>query len=238
MSLPAVFGTTVETVPWPGAYLGAMNPTAVSKTRSRIQISRSRDGLDLRVGIAWAGNPRYKADRQRSMQLETLLPLLRAARCTLDFAAERANAAEQIAELTPRRRLCRDGSSRDRDLAETAALDCHRSTSSSPPTPASPTWPEPWASPCGFCCRIWPTGAGCRRGRNTPWYPTARLFRQARARRLARRAAQRALPRFDCFQSAAPTSARGGHPQPARLARTRSHDAKVIGKVVDGVQRA
>ena len=34
-------------------------------------------GGEIRVGFAWAGNARYKGDEQRSMQFQTLLPLLR-----------------------------------------------------------------------------------------------------------------------------------------------------------------
>jgi tetratricopeptide (TPR) repeat protein len=83
MSLPAVFGTTVETVPWAGAYLGADGELATEKrlrtpyvlTDSHPYPRFARRGL--RVGVAWAGNPRYKADGQRSMELKTLLPLLR-----------------------------------------------------------------------------------------------------------------------------------------------------------------
>ena len=73
MSLPAVFNTIIDTVPWPGAYLAA-DPEAAHQ-RQRAFPNRSPG---LRIGLAWAGNPRYKADRQRSMHLETLLPLVRA----------------------------------------------------------------------------------------------------------------------------------------------------------------
>src|ERR1035437_5049866 len=71
ISLPAAFGTTVETVPWSGAYLGAAPEIAAQKLADFPGI-----GSGLRVGLAWAGNPRYKADAQRSMNLKTLLPLL------------------------------------------------------------------------------------------------------------------------------------------------------------------
>jgi hypothetical protein len=73
MSLPAVFCTTVDTVPCPGAYLGADPVDALDK---RAQFPSLHNGP--RIGITWAGNPRYKADRQRSTRLDTMLPLLRA----------------------------------------------------------------------------------------------------------------------------------------------------------------
>jgi hypothetical protein len=70
--------------------------------------------------LAWAGNPRYKADRQRSDQTETLLPLLRIPGITW-ISLQKGEAAEQLAAL-PGDVFVWDGSSRDRDLAETAAL--------------------------------------------------------------------------------------------------------------------
>lgn len=78
------------------------------------------DAHPLRVGLAWAGNPRYKADRQRSMNLKTLLPLLGAPGITW-ISLQKGLASEQLPCL-PGDLFVWDGSSRDRDLAETAAL--------------------------------------------------------------------------------------------------------------------
>ena len=60
MSLPAVFGTTVDTVPWPGAYLGA-DSELVAEKQARFSILRNRSMTRLRAGLAWAGN---RATRQ------------------------------------------------------------------------------------------------------------------------------------------------------------------------------
>ncbi len=115
MSLPAVFGTTMETVPWPGAYLGA-DPMEIWE--KRMQFPDLRYGS--RMGLAWAGNPGYKADHSRSMKLGTLTPLLRAVKATW-ISLQKGEAAEQLADL-PKDVFAWDGSSNDRDLAETAAL--------------------------------------------------------------------------------------------------------------------
>jgi hypothetical protein len=48
----------------------------------------------------------------------------------------------------------------------------------SPPIPASPTWPEPWASRSGFYCPTFSDWRWMQEIETTPWYPTARLFRQ------------------------------------------------------------
>jgi hypothetical protein len=170
MSLPAVFGTTVETVPWLGAYLGAEPGTVAEKWR---QFPAAEPGL--RVGVAWAGNPRYKADRLRSMRLETLLPLLR----TPGFewiSLQKGGAAEQLAGL-PEGVFVLDGSSRDRDLAETAALvetlDLVITTDTCIAHLAGAMGKPVWILLPHLGDWRW-----MQQRETTPWYPTARLIRQ------------------------------------------------------------
>jgi tetratricopeptide (TPR) repeat protein len=173
MSLPAVFGTTVETVPWPGAYLFADPELAAEK---RAKIPRSRLEGRHRVGLAWAGNPRYKADRQRSVQLSTLLPLLRTPGITW-IALQKGPAAEQLAAL-PGDVPVVDGSSHDRDLAETAALmatlDLVITTDTCIAHLAGAMGKPVWILLPHLSDWRW-----MQRTEATPWYPTAKLFRQS-----------------------------------------------------------
>ncbi len=173
MSLPTVFGTTVETVPWTGAYLGADAALAHEK-RMRFPDLRPHE-RPLRVGLAWAGNPRYKADRQRSTELATLLPLLHVAGITW-IALQKGPAAEQLAEL-PGNVFVWDGSSQDRDLAETAALvatlDLVVTTDTSIAHLAGAMGKPVWILLPHLGDWRW-----MQQIETTPWYPTARLFRQ------------------------------------------------------------
>jgi tetratricopeptide (TPR) repeat protein len=177
MSLPAVFGTTVETVPWPGAYLGADRELVFDKQMQFFGIEQpARSGVrPLRVGLAWAGNPRYKADRQRSVSLATLLPLLRAPGVTW-IALQKGPAAEELASL-PGDVFVWDGSSRDRDLAETAALlatlDLVVTTDTSIAHLAGAMGKPVWILLPHLSDWRW-----MQQIKSTPWYPTARLFRQ------------------------------------------------------------
>jgi tetratricopeptide (TPR) repeat protein len=179
MSLPAVFGTTVETVPWTGAYLGA---DAAKVHEKRMQFPdlrpsdlRPHELRPLRVGLAWAGNPRYKADRQRSTELGTLLPLLSIAGITW-IALQKGPAAEQLAEL-PGNVFIWDGSSQDRDLAETAALvatlDLVVTTDTSIAHLAGAMGKPVWILLPHLGDWRW-----MQQIETTPWYATARLFRQ------------------------------------------------------------
>lgn len=177
LSLPAVFGTTVETVPWPGAYLGADPELALVKRGQfpDLQSNLHPGERPLRVGLAWAGNPRYKADRQRSMAFETLLLLLRTPGMTW-ISLQKGEAAEQLAALHGDVFVW-DGSSHDRDLAETAALLATLDLVVTTDTciahlagaMAKPVWILlPHLGDWRWMQQI----------ETTPWYPTARLFRQ------------------------------------------------------------
>ncbi|MGD1106514.1 MAG: tetratricopeptide repeat protein [Terracidiphilus sp.] len=173
MSLPAVFGTTVETVPWTGAYLGADEELVREKRR---QFAAARSGL--RVGLAWAGNPKYKADAARSMRLKTLLPLLRAVDANW-ISLQKGEAAEQLASL-PNDVLVVDGSSGERDLAETAALvatlDLVITTDTCIAHLAGAMGKPVWILLPHLADWRW-----MQETEQTPWYPTARLFRQRAA---------------------------------------------------------
>jgi tetratricopeptide (TPR) repeat protein len=169
MSLPALFGTIVETTPWSGAYLDA-------DIEAHAVPFPDGDCGYPRVGIAWAGNPRYKADARRSTNLATLLPLLETP--GVDWISlQKGEAASQLRELPPEIRIA-DGASSDRDLADTAAListlDLVITTDTSiahlAGAMAKPVWILlPHLSDWRWMQQI----------ETTPWYPTARLIRQS-----------------------------------------------------------
>ena len=171
MSLPAVFETTPDTVPWQGAYLGA-DPDLVRARHKQFPDA----GMPLRVGVAWAGNPRYKADSQRSMHLETLLPLLRTPGITW-VSLQKGPGAAQVADL-PTDVFVWDGSSEDSDLGETAALvatlDLVITTDTCIAHLAGAMAKPVWIILPHLSDWRW-----MQDRETTPWYPTARLFRQS-----------------------------------------------------------
>ncbi len=70
MSLPLAFKTRLETIPAETPYL-SVGPDRITRWREQLPQSQS-----LRVGLVWAGNPEFLADRSRSIGLSPLLPLL------------------------------------------------------------------------------------------------------------------------------------------------------------------
>jgi tetratricopeptide (TPR) repeat protein len=171
MSLPALFDTTVDTVPWEGAYLSA-SPEDIE---THAMPFADGDCNYPCVGVAWAGNPRYKADARRSTTLATLQPLLETP--GIDWISlQKGEAAAQLAALPPEIRIA-DGASNDRDLADTAAListlDLVITTDTSiahlAGAMAKPVWILlPWLSDWRWMQQI----------ETTPWYLTVRLIRQ------------------------------------------------------------
>ncbi|MGB8599552.1 MAG: tetratricopeptide repeat protein, partial [Burkholderiales bacterium] len=63
MSLPKVFKTTLETIPWDGAYVHA------SEKKSAYWKNKLGEHQNLRIGIVWGGNPEHKNDHNRSCRL-------------------------------------------------------------------------------------------------------------------------------------------------------------------------
>ena len=98
LSLPLRFATTLDSIPPPLRLAAA--PVSLDERFPQSVLSRQTapetHPYPRTIGLCWAGNPRYAADRDRSTQLETLLPLL--ARFPEDrwISLQKGPAAEQI----------------------------------------------------------------------------------------------------------------------------------------------
>ena len=69
MSLPWIFGTTLQNIPDSVPYLWAAAED-VQKWKQKLTGTRG-----LKVGLVWAGNPEYPDDQSRSMPLKAMEPL-------------------------------------------------------------------------------------------------------------------------------------------------------------------
>ena len=167
MSLPRLLGTTVDTIPSPHGYL-KVNPTRARPAPERIEGRR-------RVGLVWAGNPEHHNDQRRSIPTAALAPLV-----TLE-GIEWVNLQRGARgpELSLMHRLPAP-SSRITDFADTAAivetLDLVVTVDTSVAHLAGAMGKTVWI--------LLPHAPDWRWMLNrddTPWYATARLFRQHRA---------------------------------------------------------
>ncbi|HYE50158.1 MAG TPA: tetratricopeptide repeat protein [Azospirillaceae bacterium] len=169
LSLPRLLGTepgSVPAMPAPEAFAAAPGSGAAAWVRN---------GAGLRVGLAWAGNPGHVNDRRRSAPLSLLEPILSVPGCGLYSLQKggRAADADRFAD-----RLTRLDHHLG-DMADTAAviraLDMVISVDTGVAHLAAalgkPTWLLlPFAGEWRWLAE----------GEATPWYPSMRLFRQAR----------------------------------------------------------
>ncbi len=171
LSLPHLFGTTVETIPDTIPYLD------IGTLRRRKRPPPITPGPGLKIGIVWAGSPTYRNDRQRSIALAELLPVLR--RPGADFySLQKGERASDLQGLEPHCRM-EDLDPSLADFGDTAlaidALDLVISVDTAVTHLAGalgkPVWtllPE---------VPDWRWGLA---GETSPWYPSMRLFRQER----------------------------------------------------------
>lgn len=174
LSLPAAFGTTLETIP-KALQLRATKPCPVPLVRG------------FRAGIAWAGNPNHHNDRQRSAPLAELEPLFDVAGVTWynlqlpprggEFCLNlHARKTQVTVPLDGQVRL-RDISAYLRSFADTAAimaeLDLVVSVDTSvahlAATMSVPTW---------VMLPYVPEWRWLEAREDSPWYPSVRLCRQ------------------------------------------------------------
>lgn len=167
MSLPAVLGTTEQDIPRVIPYLRA-EPAAVRAWRARLPADR------LNVGIAWAGKPTHHNDLNRSMALDAILQLA-APGCRLVTVQPQLREADRQA-LAAAPDVVDAG--RDlRDFGETAALlqalDGVVSVDTSVAHLAGAL-----GRPVFLLLPFVPDWRWMLEREDSPWYPTARLFRQ------------------------------------------------------------
>jgi len=167
MSGPALFGSTPDEVPPP--IVPHVDPARRAAWRERLG-----EGDGPRVGLVWAGNPRFQHDRARSPGWEAMRPLLAVEGVrfvALQFGPGRAriDGPSSLVDLGPE----------IRDFADTAAIMSELDLVIS-----SCTAPAHLAGSLGRPLWLWLSAAPDWRWlterEDSPWYGNARLFRQPR----------------------------------------------------------
>ena len=169
MSLPALLAITPENIPASQGYLSAP-AERVAHWQSRLtEVGRPK------IGLVWAGNPHHSNDRQRSLPLAQLLAALPPGPSY--FSLQRHLSAEDAALLPTRPDICLLGEELT-DFADTAALCSQLDRVICVDTAV--------AHLCGALgVPVWillPFAADwrwLRQREDSPWYATARLFRQS-----------------------------------------------------------
>ncbi len=167
LSLPLAFGTTVETIPAAVPYL-ARDPVLAAAWRAKLGPRRRP-----RVGVVWAGRPDNHNDINRSMPVETLAPWL--AEDVEIHCLQKQVSASDRAWAGARGVIFHD--QHLGDFADTAALaasmDAVISVCTSVAHLAGALGLRTWVALCFAADWRWLLDRT-----DSPWYPTARLFRQ------------------------------------------------------------
>ena len=173
LTLPVVFETTLHNLPDSVPYLGA-DPEAVADWSRRVA------GPAFKVGLVWAGRPEHKRDRYRSLSLADLAPL--AAIPNVAFYALQKGAAVGEAERAPDGMRLEILSPLLSDFADTAAaimaLDLVITVDTSVAHLAGALGKPVW-----ILHAYAPDWRWLEKRSDSPWYPTAELFRQDSSRR-------------------------------------------------------
>ena len=173
MSLPRLFGTRIGTIPVEAPYLRA-DPRRAERWREMIP----GDGERLNVGLVWAGSPDNKNDRKRSVRLADLAPLAQAPGVRF-HSLQKGDAASQ-AQAPPAGMNLTDWSERLTDFVETAALISNLDLVITVDTAAAHL-AGAMGKPVWVLIPFNPDWRWLHDRTDSPWYPTMRLFRQARA---------------------------------------------------------
>ncbi|HZI84575.1 MAG TPA: DUF5672 family protein [Casimicrobiaceae bacterium] len=173
LSAARILGTTPETIPAHGPYIAVQESR---RAAARSTLARGASGL--RVGLCWAGSPANSNDRNRSLPLATLAPLLDVPGIAW-FSLQAGEAAGQLATTAGAGRIVPlpegpaliDTTALIAELDLTVTVDtaiAHLAGALAKPAwvllPYAPDW-------------RWQLGRD-----DSPWYPGLRLFRQPRAR--------------------------------------------------------
>jgi hypothetical protein len=176
LSLPLALRTSLDTVPAQTPYLFAV---AAKRSAWRARLPACEG---LRVGLVWAGDPRkqlpdaHSIDRMRSIEFDQLAPILRITGCEFYSLQKGERAVAQLRNGALRQRVvdCTDDL---HDFSDTAALidnlDLVIAVDTSVAHLAGALGKPFWLLNRYNTCWRWLLDRD-----DSPWYPTARLFRQ------------------------------------------------------------
>ncbi|MEQ1935217.1 MAG: hypothetical protein ABL962_15255, partial [Fimbriimonadaceae bacterium] len=168
LSLPLAFKTDLETIPADIPYVFS-DTTHAAMWRDKLG-KKTR----LRVGLVWSGSPAQANDHNRSIALAQLLPLLHEG---VEWISLQQDVRASDAGLLSQRTDIRQFGDQLKDFADTAALvesmDIVVTVCTSVAHLAGAMGKPTWVLLCFNADWRWLLDRA-----DSPWYPTARLFRQ------------------------------------------------------------
>ncbi|MCP5008162.1 MAG: glycosyltransferase family 9 protein [Planctomycetes bacterium] len=171
LSLPGIFGTDIETVPSDIPYISPDQDT-LTKWHSKFVHDNN-----FKIGLVWAGNPCNRKDRVRSCSLENFATLADVPGVSF-YTLQKGTASGQ-AITPPRNMILNNQADELYDFAETGAaivnLDLIITVDTAVAHLAGAIGKPVWT-----LLQFDPDWRWLIRRKDSPWYPSMRLFRQSR----------------------------------------------------------
>jgi len=175
MSLPLAFQTDLKSVPATIPYLKPDRKKSAKWKQRVIADSAIRGDQLRRIGLVWAGSTKHKKDQARSLKLSDFAPLANIPG-TIFFSLQKGEAAKQT---PPPEMNLHDYTEELTDFADTAALldqlDLIITVDTSVAHLAGAMGKPVW-----ILTSFAPDWRWLRNREDSPWYPTMRIFRQAK----------------------------------------------------------
>ena len=168
LSLPGAFGTDLSNIPAPVSYLQADASKCAAWSR------RLATG-SLRVGVVWTGNPEHTRDRLRSIPFSQFRRLTGVEGTTL-YALQKGLTVAQREELASAGKVVDLGAELE-DFTDTAAIVANLDLVITVDTSVAHL-AGALGKPVWILLPHVPDWRWLRERSDSPWYPTARLFRQ------------------------------------------------------------
>jgi tetratricopeptide (TPR) repeat protein len=169
-SLPLALGITLEMLPAPGSYLSA-DAASVAHWRDRMSADNK-----LKVGIVWTGSRTHQRNPLRAVAPELYAETL-AGLSGIEFYSLQVGAEQDVTRMASAGLDVIDRTSELRSFDDTAALICNldlvitvcTSVAHLAAALGRPTW---------LLLDVNPHWVWMTERRDSPWYPTVRLYRQ------------------------------------------------------------
>ncbi len=168
LSLPRIFATKLDSIPDTAAYLSS-EPARAAKFDDLLDKKR------LNIGVAWAGKPSHRNDRNRSAGLEPFIDLFGITGAAF-HSLQVGPRAKDIA-ATGSAGLIRNHVERIKDFADTAGLVSKLDLVISVDTSVCHL-AGALGKPCWVLLPYTPDWRWLMEREDSPWYPSLRLFRQ------------------------------------------------------------
>ena len=176
-SLPLAFKTSLDTIPSVVPYLPAPDQGGVKEWERRLDSRQIGSDRKFRVGLVWSGNAGHMNDHNRSMPLRDLTKILDLDATFVSLQKDLRDRDREVLAGTDIVDLTKDLSDFDQTSALISCLDLIISVDTSVAHLAGALGRRVW-----ILLPYTPDYRWMLDREDSPWYPTARLFRQTQTR--------------------------------------------------------